>query len=189
MRGTNLAFAADDDLERAVEDCRRGDTAAFGEIYDRFAPGLHATARRMLRRAEDAEDATQDAFVAFCRKLPTLPGARLGGWLHRTLVNACIDRLRRGQRWRSTELTDLSSDPTRPSGGLRMDLDRAVARLPEQARAIFLLHDVEGWTHREIAGSLNLAEGTTKSQLSRARNLLRQLMDGGAPREQKSREN
>ena len=169
------------DREDAALDAKRETTADFSEIYRQFSGPLYGTAMRMLRRPEEAEDAMQEAFLTLYRKAPGLEGPHLGAWLHRVLVNECIDRVRRGKRWRTTGVDeDLGLAPP-PHDGQKLDLENAVASLPEKARLVFLLHDVEGFKHREMTEMLDLSEGTTKSQLFRARRMLREFMSR-APR-------
>ena len=125
----------------------------------------------------------QETFLTLCRRVPDLPAQRLGAWLHRVLVNQCLDRLRRGKRWKQSELDEHVAPGESPQPGLGLDIERAVSRLPEKARLVFLLHDVEGLKHRELGELLGLSEGTSKSQLFRARRMLREFMDplaGGA---------
>lgn len=161
----------------ATEPLSHDATVDFSKVYRRFNRPLYGTALRLLRRPEDAEDAMQETFLTLYRKSPDLSEDRLGGWLHRVLVNECIDRLRCGKRWRTTHVAeDLSLAPP-PQDGPALDIERAVARLPERARLVFLLHDVEGFKHREMTGMLGLNEGTTKSQLFRARKMLREFMN------------
>jgi len=148
----------------------------FSTAYREHGRQLYGTALRLLRRPEDAEEAVQDAFLALHRHGPPVPADFLGGWLHRVLVNRCLDRIRRDRRWRDEELGERTRHSSRE--GLGLDLERAVARLPEKARLVFLLHDVEGWNHAELSRMLGLAEGTSKSQLFRARRMLRDLMRG-----------
>jgi RNA polymerase sigma-70 factor (ECF subfamily) len=128
---------------------------------------------RMMRKPEDAEEVMQDAFLSYHSSAPSLSEVETGRWLHRVLVNRCLDRLRRGQRWRMTEVEETDLPTASPRTDLKLDIDRAVAALPEKARVVFLLHDVEGLKHREISKLLEVSEGTTKSQLSRARQMLR----------------
>jgi RNA polymerase sigma-70 factor (ECF subfamily) len=156
-------------------------SAGFSEVYGTHSRPLYATALRMLRRPEEAEDAVQETFLTLYRKAPELDDSRLGAWLHRVLANECIDRMRRGKRWRTTGVDEDLSPAPPPQDGPNLDLERAVSRLPERARLVFLLHDVEGFKHREMAGMLDLSEGTTKSQLFRARKMLREFM-GQTPR-------
>jgi RNA polymerase sigma-70 factor (ECF subfamily) len=167
--------------EEAALDAKPETTADLSEVYRRFSGPLYGTAMRMLRRPEEAEDAMQETFLTLYRKTPGLEGPQLGAWLHRVLVNECIDRVRRGRRWRTTGVDeDLSLAP--PLHDARsLDLRKAVASLPEKARLVFVLHDVEGFKHREMTEMLGLSEGTTKSQLFRARRMLRQFMSR-APR-------
>jgi len=151
-------------------------TGRFSRAYREHGRQLYGTALRLLRRPEDAEDAVQDAFLALHRHGPPLTAPLLGGWLHRVLVNRCLDRIRRARRWRDEELGERAPHSARE--GLGLDLERAVARLPEKARLVFVLHDVEGFNHAELSRMLGLAEGTSKSQLFRARRMLRDLMRG-----------
>jgi len=153
--------------------------AGFAEIYRRHGRPLYGTALRMLRRPEDAEDAVQDAFLAYHRKRPELPELEIGRWLNRVVINNCLDRLRRGKRWRNEELEETTVTTPPPPEELGLDLQTAIARLPEKARAVFLLHDVEGLKHRELAEMLGLTEGTSKSQLFRARQMLRSRINRG----------
>jgi RNA polymerase sigma-70 factor (ECF subfamily) len=135
---------------------------------------------RFLRRTDEAEDAVQDAFLAYYTAGPDLVESEAGAWLHRVLVNGCIDRLRRRDRWKVAELDDHTVVQDVGSPGLGLDLEHAVARLPEKARVIFLLHDVEGFKHRELGEMLRVSEGTSKSQLFRARQMLRGFMERGS---------
>jgi RNA polymerase sigma-70 factor (ECF subfamily) len=155
--------------------------AGFSEVYRTHSRSLYAAALRLLRRPEEAEDALQETFLALYRKAPELDSSRLGAWLHRVLVNECIDRVRRRRRWRTTGVDEDLAPAPPPQDGRHLDIERAVSRLPERARLVFLLHDVEGFKHRELAGMLDLSEGTSKSQLFRARKLLREFI-GQTPR-------
>jgi RNA polymerase sigma-70 factor (ECF subfamily) len=122
-------------------------------------------------------------FVRAWDKLGSFRGeSAFGTWLYRLAVNVVLSR-RRSERsardWLTTDDTVLETVGARSvSPGIGMDLEQAIARLPEGARQVFVLHDVEGWTHEEIAGQLGLVPGTSKSQLSRARAALRRMLDG-----------
>lgn len=166
-------------VEVAFQLCREGDADGFTEIYRLFGRSLYGTALRMLGRPEEAEDAMQDTFVSFFRKVPDLPAHQVGAWLHRVLANECIDRLRRGRRWRQSELDERSGAQRTQHIAARLDLQAAVARLPEKARLVLVLHDVEGFKHREIGQMLGLSNGTSKSQLFRARAMLREALGRG----------
>jgi RNA polymerase sigma-70 factor (ECF subfamily) len=168
-----------------VERCRRGELGAFEELYTQHAPRLYNLALRMLNNGADAEDAVQDTFLVAHKRLETFRGeAALGTWLYRLAANQCLDRLR-SRAARESQATDSLDEPARlwqpPAKAEtpveRMDLKSAIARLPEGGRAVFVLHDVEGLEHREIAKLLGISEGTSKSQLHKARLRLRQLLN------------
>ena len=131
----------------------------------------------------DAEDLLQEIFLLAYRKLPEFRGdSSVGTWLYRLAMNRCLDHLKSRQT-RATSVTTVLDEQTMPvstkrgDGGIkRLDLERAIARLPEGARAAFLLHDVEGFQHQEIADILGISEGTSKSQVHKARLRLRALL-------------
>jgi RNA polymerase sigma-70 factor (ECF subfamily) len=169
-----------------VERCRRGDLGAFEEVYRAHSGRLYSVACRMLGNTADAEDLLQEIFLAAHRKLDTYRGdAALGTWLYRLATNLCLDHLR-SRAARTGHLTGtLDDEPGLQDAGSRglaertvtkMDLERAVAQLPEGCRAAFVLHDVEGLEHREVADVLGVAEGTSKSQVHKARLRLRSLL-------------
>ena len=184
-RGGTPALGRADELA-LVERCRQGDLAAFEQIYRAHSGRLYSVAYRMVGNPADAEDLLQDIFLAAHRKLDSFRGdSALGTWLYRLATNLCLDHLRsRGAR--SSGLTDPLDDEIgladAGSRGLaertvtRMDLERALARLPEGCRAAFVLHDIEGLEHREVAEALGIAEGTSKSQVHKARLRLRTLL-------------
>jgi RNA polymerase sigma-70 factor (ECF subfamily) len=154
-----------------------GDTRAFERLYRAHAARIHGLARRMVSQDEAAE-VTQDVFVRAWHKLGTFRGeAAFGTWLHRLAVNVMLGR--RGQlgleRGRFEDAEALEVVPSRPAGtDFKMDFESAMDLLPPGARQIFVLHDVEGYKHAEIAQTLGIATGTSKAQLHRARMALRQ---------------
>jgi RNA polymerase sigma-70 factor (ECF subfamily) len=158
-----------------------GDAHAFERLYRAHAARIHSLARRMFGE-EDADEITQDVFVRAWQKLGTFRGeSAFGTWLHRLAVNVILARraahgLRR-QRYHDDEVPLESVASRRGSPELSMDFEAALARLPDGARQIFVLHDIEGYRHEEIAGMLGLAAGTSKSQLHRARMALRQHLE------------
>lgn len=168
--------------------CRRGEAGAFEEVYRAHAPRLFGLIVRMVGNQADAEDLLQEVFLAAHRKLDGFRGeSALGTWLYRLATNHVLDHLR-SRAARTGQVTDaFDDDPVLPDPGSRaiaertvaqMDLERAVAQLPEGCRAAFLLHDVEGLEHREVAEALGIAEGTSKSQVHKARLRLRALLGG-----------
>jgi RNA polymerase sigma-70 factor, ECF subfamily len=168
--------AADAEL---VARCRNGDLDAFEQLYRQHAPRLYSLASRMAGTSADAEDLLQEIFLLAHRKLDSFKGdSALSTWLYRLAMNVCLDFVRSRQA-RTGRLTDSLDDErpgappapqTQPLNGVaRIDLERAVARLPDGCRAAFLLHDVEGFEHREVASILGVSTGTSKSQVHKAR--------------------
>ena len=172
-------------LELEAFEVRRaaaGDEGAFARLYRRHVARIHTLARRMAG-PDAADDLTQDVFIRAWDKLPTFRAeSAFGTWLHRLAVNVVLSRHRSGKSERTWILDDASlldgAVGRNPHPGTAMDLEAAIARLPDGARQVFVLHDVEGWTHEEIAVAFGLVPGTSKSQLSRARATLRRMLDG-----------
>lgn len=160
-------------LEKLLPRCRQGDEEAFMEIYRLFAPTLFGTARYMLRHTEEAEDVVQEVFVRLVEKVATLSPKGAGAWLRRVTVNLCLDILRKRKRWRLDELPELAGRDVAEARSAGLDLPRAIGRLPDRARTVFLLYEVEGYRHREIAEALQISPGTSKTLLFRARRKLR----------------
>jgi RNA polymerase sigma-70 factor (ECF subfamily) len=178
---------------RLVERLRGGEMTAFEELYRRHAPRLYNLACRMLDNATDAEDALQDSFLQVFRKIDSFKGdSALSTWLYRLTMNHCLDRLRSraGRTDRLTEPLDddarvmSSSGPRVEAAVANIDLERAIAALPDGYRSVFLLHDVEGFDHREVGAILGIAEGTSKSQVHKARLRIREFLTrrGVSPR-------
>lgn len=158
----------------------RGDRDAFGRLYQAHAGRVFALCARMTADRALAEELTQDAFVRAWEKLPLFRGeSSFGTWLHRLTVNVVLNhREADGRRRRHLAADDdgdaLDHAPARPlAPGDRMDLEQAIAALPPGARRVFVLFDVEGYTHDEIARLLGITSGGSKAQLHRARLLLR----------------
>jgi len=131
---------------------------------------------------EDADEATQDVFVRAWEKLGTFRGdAAFGTWLHRLAINAflgfrAVVARHRDRLGGADETLNMMAGPRKQSE-LKMDFETAVGRLPDGAREVFVLHDVEGFKHREIAEMLDVTAGTSKAQLHRARTILRRHLD------------
>jgi len=170
----------DDDL---VERCRAGDGDAFEELYRLHSPRIYSLTCRMTGSPQEGEDLLQDIFLHVHRKLGSFRGdAALGTWLYRLAMNQCLDFVRSRQA-RMKVVTggfdeDGSNEPVaaRDMPVARLDLERAVQRLPDGYRAAFVLHDVEGLDHKQIAGLLGISEGTSRSQVFKARLKLRALL-------------
>ena len=158
-----------------------GDVRAFERVYRRHAARIHSTAVRMLG-AEEADDATQDVFVRAWQRLKQFRGdSAFGTWLFRLAVNVMLSRREvvATRHRRHVEDADVIDSLSSPSGSpeLSMDFEAAIARLPPGMRQIFVLHDIEGYKHDEIAAMLGIAQGTSKSQLHRVRMVLRRYLD------------
>jgi RNA polymerase sigma-70 factor (ECF subfamily) len=158
-----------------------GDTQAFERLYRAHVGRVFSLARRMMG-PETAEEATQDVFVRAWEKLGSFRGeAAFGTWLHRLAVNLLLSqRSRLGRDRARLEPTDDALEHRSgrgPRPELVMDLETAIGRLPQGARQIFVLHDVEGYKHEEIGAQLGIAVGTSKAQLHRARMLLRSHLE------------
>lgn len=182
MADATPAIEADSDLVRRAA---AGEVRAFEALYRRHVRRVHGVIWRLVGGVEArAEELTQDAFV---RAWQALAGFRqdsaFGTWLHRLAVNTALMDLRSRAGAEALETDDSALEfHAAPVSrrDLGMDLEKVVARLPPRARAVLVLHDVEGWKHEEIAAELGMAVGSSKAQLHRARGLLRNLL-GGSP--------
>ncbi len=169
--------------EDLVARCQVGAVEAFETIYRQHASRLYTLACRMAGSPEDGEDLLQEIFLQAYRKLGSFKGdAALGTWLYRLALNHCLDYVRSRQA-KMNKLTgtldaEMSFEPVarRETPIARLDLERAVERLPEGCRQAFVLHDVEGFDHKEVGKLLGIAEGTSKSQVFKARMKLRALL-------------
>lgn len=174
-----------------MERCLAGDTEAFRDVYTQHSVRLYNLCRRMSGSEAEAEDLLQEVFLQAYRKLASFRGdSSLGTWLYRMATNLCLDRLR-SRQGRADQRTDsldaegagepLRLSATRPDSVIeRLDLERAIRQLPASYRAAFLLHDLEGFDHREVGGIMGIAEGTSKSLVHKARLRLRAML-GGSP--------
>ncbi|MGH7562529.1 MAG: RNA polymerase sigma factor [Gemmatimonadales bacterium] len=155
-----------------------GDQSAFERLYRRHVARV-ASLARWLGDPSDADDAVQEVFLRVWQKLHTFAGqAAFSTWLHRVTVNLLLRRRERigiRQRRETADVEPLLAAPARAERPeLRIAIERAVDRLPAGAREVFVLHDMEGYKHEEIARMLDVDPGTSRSQLHRARMLLRQ---------------
>jgi RNA polymerase sigma-70 factor (ECF subfamily) len=165
-----------DDVHRA----RAGDRAAFQRLYEQHVGRVYALCLRLTGDGDEAEDRTQDAFVRAWQKLGSYRGeSAFSTWLHRLTVNVVLTERRASGRRAARETVAAADSPgaePAPRAGLHVDLERAIAALPPGARAVFVLYDVEGYGHEEIARMTGIAAGTSKAQLHRARRLLREAL-------------
>jgi RNA polymerase sigma-70 factor (ECF subfamily) len=179
----------------AIRRAQRGDPAAFEYLYRVQSKAVYSLCFRMLKNRPDAEDLTQQVFLRLFRKIGTFRGdSCLSTWLYRVTVNAVLMHLRRSKR--TEPLDDTPEDGGKDGAGAReiavndttllgsvdrIRLRRAVHSLPAGYRRLFVLHDILGYKHTEIASILRCSSGGSKSQLHRARKRLRQLLRGEIP--------
>lgn len=171
-----IALHGTDD-QRDVALAARGDAEAFERLYRRHVARVHALARWLLGD-DEVDDAVQEVFIRVWQKLDTFAGnSAFGTWLHRVAVNLILRRRQsRGtRRERFAEVEDGFPEVPgqRITPELKVAIERAVDLLPAGAREVFVLHDMEGYKHEEISGMLGVDPGTSRSQLHRARMLLR----------------
>jgi len=164
-------------IQRAIE----GDERALRALWSQHAPHIDAVVRRLAGDPDLAEDIAQEVWIQIFRALPSYRGeSQFGTWAHRIAVNRTLNALRRTRRLTKIE-TEMDEDTvTVEHGGdramLRSVIDAAAAQLSPGARTVFLMHDVEGYTHEEIATELGITPGGSKSQLFKARAKLRRLL-------------
>lgn len=164
-------------IQRAIE----GDERALRALWSQHAPHIDAVVRRLAGDPDLAEDICQEVWIQIFRALPTYRGeSQFGTWAHRIAVNRTLNALRRTRRLTKIE-TDIEEETVAVDHGgekamLRSVIDAATAQLSPGARTVFLMHDVEGFTHEEIATELGITPGGSKSQLFKARAKLRRLL-------------
>jgi RNA polymerase sigma-70 factor (ECF subfamily) len=169
-------------IDPLVVRAQSGDFTAFEGLYNAHLHGVYAICMRMTANPARAEDLTQETFVRAWQRLGQFRGeGGLAGWLRRMAINVVLGDSRATARRHRRETEAESTAPfpatvrnAEPGGSI--DLEQAIAKLPTRARHVFVLHDIEGYRHDEIAQTLNVAVGTSKAQLHRARKLLREAL-------------
>jgi RNA polymerase sigma-70 factor (ECF subfamily) len=156
---------------------RQGDPVAQEALYRAYSPQVYGLARRICRTREDAEDVMQETFFEVFRSIDKFRGeGSLWGWVKTIAASKALMRLRRNKYRDTDELVDDVAPQRREDTALRMDLEAALERLPEVSRAVVWLHDVEGYTHDEIAQMMDRTVSFSKSQLARAHARLRRWL-------------
>ena len=170
------------DERNLIERVRAGDTRAERELYDSHVDRVYRLAYRLAGDDELARDFTQETFIRAFERLDGFRGeAAFSTWLHSIATSVALNGLRRVKRFRARE-SDLDEAREVAGGGrqaepdLKLKLARAIDALPERSRMVFVMHDMEGFTHEEIATVMGLETGTSKAQLSRARAKLREAL-------------
>ena len=166
-------------IQRAIG----GDEAAMRALWSRHAPHIDVVVRRLVGGDHDlAADVAQEVWIQIFRALPTYRGdSQFGTWAHRIAVNRTLNALRQRRRLASMETNDIHEDsaavePDADRNIIAASIEAATAQLSPGARVVFVMHDVEGFTHDEIAASLGITAGGSKSQLFKARAKLRKLL-------------
>ena len=173
-----MSSPSDEDLVRRFLDA---DRAAFAELVERHQRRVYNLAYRMLGRPEDAADATQEVFVSCLRKLSGFRGtSSFSTWLHRVAVNACYDILRRRSREQPVAEDPEPAPAADPAEAAvaAVDVQRALLQVPEEFRAVLILHDVQGVPYQDVAETLGAPIGTVKSRLHRGRVALARALRG-----------
>ncbi len=179
-QGSPSAESSGVELDDYVARAAAGDVRAFEHLYRTHVTRVHSLVRRMSG-GRDSDELTQDVFVRVWQKLASFRGdSAFATWLHRLAVNVVIERfrqdtVRRQRMYDGEDIFDTLSAPRR-SNDLAMDFEAALLTLPDGARQIFVLHDVEGYKHREIGDLLEISSGTSKAQLHRARMMIRRFL-------------
>lgn len=169
--------------ELAIQRAKAGDLEALERVYRAYESTVYTLARRILGSAEDAEDTLQETFFEVCRSIGRFRGnapGSLTAWIKRVAASKALMRIRR-EKYRETDPLPEEGDAAGQEDGdigLRLDLEAALARLPARTRAVVWLHDVEGYTHEDIAELMGMTVSFSKSQLARAHARLRRWLGG-----------
>lgn len=179
---------ANDELELVLH-CQNGDRDAQHRLYQHYKDTVFSIAFRMTNNQQEAEDLAQMAFLRIFKKVGTFRGdSALSSWIYRLTVNVCINHCHKEKKRKSILTNELAGlhqenhralkrEPGEQPPKFRPFLEKAIRALPAGYRMIFVLYDIEGYRHREIAQMMNISEGTSKSQLHKARKELKQNLE------------
>jgi RNA polymerase sigma-70 factor (ECF subfamily) len=164
-----------------VERCKTGDMKAFREIYESRKVMMYNIALRICKNKQDAEDCIQEAFVKIYKNISSFNfDSALSTWIYRIVVNTCLTYLKKNRKNEEVkynfpeEIEDKNSSDS--DSQLKSAIEREISNLPDGYRTVFVLYEVEGFSHEEISKILKISVGTSKSQLSRAKELLRERL-------------
>lgn len=170
-------------LDELIAQCREGDIQAFKQIYDIEKEKVYNVCFRMHGNHQDAQDSAQDSFVTVYHKIKTFRGdSAFSTWFYRIIVNTCLNNIRRSKRHTKTvhlDETEIEKEKIIhdfQNTSAHMVLEQEILNLPTGYRTVFILFEVEGFTHDEIAEILNITAGTSKSQLHRAKKILKEQL-------------
>jgi RNA polymerase sigma-70 factor (ECF subfamily) len=156
------------------------DDATFTRMAEEYASRLYAVAFRLLGNRHDAEDAVQRALLkSYAARASYCPRWAISTWLYRILTNVCVDELRRRRPTSDVEQASVSTPSRAGAIGDRIDVSRALAVVPREARVLLALHYVDGLSHRELAAIRGISVNTVKSQLARGKTILREALERG----------
>jgi RNA polymerase sigma-70 factor (ECF subfamily) len=178
-----VSSAGAENIEVLVDRAKLGDARAFESVYEQTVERIYALCLRMSGSADEATDLVQDVYVRAWEKLGSFRGESLfRTWLHRLAVNVTLEKRRsRGRRQRfeveGHDLEVYARAATQAMPGTRVDLERAIAALPEKARQVLVLRDVQGYKYEEIAHMTGVSLGTVKAQIHRARGLVKEALE------------
>jgi len=166
-----------------VKRCKEGEQKSFKELFDMYKDKVFSTAVRMLGNSQDAEDTTQDIFIKIFKNINNYRGdSSLSTWIYKVTINTCLDNLKKRKKHEkdksSDEIDDISSLPygeIQP-GTIHIIIEKEIQKLPEGYRTVFILHEIDGFKHEEIAKIMNITQGTSKSQLFKAKSILRKKL-------------
>ena len=167
--------------ELAIQRAKSGDLNALERVYRAYEGTVYSLARRICRTAEDAEDVLQETFLEVCRSIAKFRGTAPGmltAWIKKIAASKALMKVRQGKYRDTDELHDeeMAAGRPGPDVALRLDMEEAMARLSDTARAVVWLHDVEGYTHEDIADAMGKTVSFSKSQLARAHTRLRRWL-------------
>jgi RNA polymerase sigma-70 factor (ECF subfamily) len=166
------------DESALIAAARGGDLRAFESLYRALSPGVYGLCLRLVREPAEAQDCLQETFVRAWRRLGEFRGdSRLATWLHRIAVNEALTRKRKAStEQRHLSAVDAGKRYVTSDSATLQDLERAIAKLPERAREVFVLHAIYGYGHEEVASMLAVTVSTSKTQTHRARKLLAAML-------------
>lgn len=168
------------EVDDVVRRAQLGDVEAFEAVYRAHAPAVFVLCRRMSGDEARARELVQDVFVRAWERLPGFRGqSTFATWLHRLGTNVVLEQMRSAKREAARMIDGIEDYGSHSAAGqleARLDLDAAIVRLPAGARVVFVMHDIEGYSHEEIAEMTGIAAGTARAQLWRARRALMTML-------------
>lgn len=166
-----------EELQQLIRAAQAGDLASFHRLHKQFVGRAYSVCLRLLVDVQKAEDACQETFIKVWQQLPQFRGdSAFGTWLHRIATRTAIDLWRKDKLLRLVDESEPDGQAALVEEGVPTDIEGAIAALPRQARAVFVLFAIEGYTHAEIGTLLDIAEGSSKAHYHRARRLLQESL-------------